>query len=438
MASLWTKTAQLPAFVPLRGNVKTDVLIIGGGMAGLLCAHRLTQAGIDCMLVEAETICSGATGNTTAKITAQHGLVCAQLLRRFGEERARIYLQAQLDAVAQYKALARDIDCGLEERDSYVYALQDRRKIDSELAALQRLGYSASFAQSLPLPFPVAGAVRFAGQAQFHPLRFVAGAARGLRIHEHTKVRELLPGKAITSGGVICAKKIIIATHFPMLNKHGAYFMKLYQHRSYVLALRGAPQVGSMIVDEDEKGLSFRDAGNLLLLGGGSHRTGKTGGGWRELEDFARRQYPAAEVVCRWAAQDCMSLDSVPYIGQYAKGTPALYVAAGFHKWGMAGSMVAAMILTDLVQGRQHPYAEVFAPGRSSLHPQLFLNAVESAVSLLTPTAPRCPHMGCALKYNRAEHSWDCPCHGSRFTEEGKLIDNPAIDGKPLLRRRGE
>ncbi len=432
MSSVWVQTARLPRFEALQGDAKTEVLIIGGGMAGLLCAHHLSRAGIDCMVVEAEEICSGATKNTTAKITAQHGLIYARLLRRFGLDKARLYLEAQQAALEQYKALAREMDCGLEERDSYVYSLHDRRCIDQELAALDRLGYPASFAAELPLPFPVAGAVRFAGQAQFHPLRFAAGIATGLRIHEHTKVREFLPGKAVTSSGIIRAEKMIIATHFPLLNKHGAYFMKLYQHRSYVLALRNAPQVRAMIVDEDEKGLSFRDEDDLLLLGGGGHRTGKKGGNWCELEDFTHRHYPEAKIVCRWAAQDCMSLDSVPYIGQYAKTTPDLYVATGFNKWGMTSSMAAAIILTDLVQGRESPWAAVFDPTRSSLRPQLLVNAAETTLNLLTPTAPRCPHMGCALKYNPAEHSWDCPCHGSRFTEDGALIDNPATDGKRM------
>lgn len=436
MSSLWTRTEDLPHFEPLRHDARADVLIIGGGMAGLLCAYYLQQAGVDALLVEAEELCSGATRNTTAKITAQHGLIYAALIRRFGVEKAKLYLEAQQEAMAQYASLAQEIDCGMQLRDACVYALHDRRKIDRELEALERLGYPAAFEAELPLPFPVAGAVRFPGQMQFHPLRFAAGIARGLRIHEHTKVRELLPGKAITSGSTITAEKIIIATHFPMLNKHGAYFMKLYQHRSYVLALQGAPQVGLMMVDEDEKGLSFRDADDLLLLGGGSHRTGRKGGGWRELEEYARRNYPQAKVVHRWAAQDCMSLDSVPYIGRYAKSTPDLYVATGYNKWGMTGSMAAAMLLTDLVQGRPNPYTEVFSPQRSSLRPQLFLNAAESTLSLLKPTVPRCPHMGCALTYNREEHSWDCPCHGSRFTAEGKLIDNPATDGKSMPRPR--
>lgn len=253
-----------------------------------------------------------------------------------------------------------------------------------------------------------------------------------MRIFEHTKVLELGPGKAVTNGGTVSAEKIIVATHFPLLIKHGGYFLKLYQNRAYVLALENAQTVEGMYLDEKEKGLSFRNYGNLLLLGG-SHRTGKQGGGWMELESFAQRNYPNAKEAARWAAQDCMTLDGVPYIGAYSRHTDGLYVAAGFNKWGMTSSMAAAMLLTDLVLGRENPWAAVFSPSRTVLRPQLAVNGLEAVLSLLTSTAPRCPHMGCALKYNAAEHSWDCPCPGSRFAEDGALIDNPATDDKKRM-----
>ncbi len=430
MDSIWLASAERQTFETQRRDLKTDVLIIGGGMAGLLCAYLLDAAGVDYILAEADRICGGITKDTTAKLTLQHGLIYDKLIRTFGTEGAQIYLEANRSALARYRELCTAIDCDFKEEDAFVYSLNDRRKLEAEAEAYRKLGVSAQLVTALPLPFPTAGGVRVAGQARFHPLKFAYAIAKGLRILEHTKVRALKPGEAITDHGRIKARKIIVATHFPFLNKHGSYFLKLYQHRSYVIALQNAPDLNGMYVDEAKTGLSFRKQGELLLLGGGSHRTGKQGGNWQELLSFARRHYPNAKAVAQWATQDCMSLDGVPYIGQYAKHTPELYVATGFNKWGMTSSMVAAEILTDLVQGKENPYAALFSPSRSILRPQLAVNAAESVIGLLTPTVPRCPHLGCALKYNKQEHSWDCPCHGSRFTEGGQLIDNPAADDK--------
>lgn len=426
MNSLWSETAELPRFEQLKKDIRTDVLIIGGGMAGLLCAYKLKQAGVDCVLAEASRICSGITKNTTAKITLQHGLLYQKLIDRFGTERAKMYLEANQAALEEYRGICREINCGFEEKDAFTYSLNDRKKIEKELAALEHLGFEAELAENLPLPFETSGAVRFRNQAQFHPLKFVSAIAKGLPIYENTRVQELTEHTAVTANGRITADKMIVATHFPFINKHGSYFLKMYQHRSYVIALENAPDVGGMYVDEADKGMSFRNAENLLLLGGGDHRTGKQGGNWAELEAFAERYYPDAREKYRWATQDCMTLDGVPYIGRYSKRTPDFYVATGFNKWGMTSSMVSARILTDMITGKKNPYAPVFSPSRSILHPQLAVNAFEATVNLLTPSSKRCPHLGCALKWNPQEHSWDCPCHGSRFTEDGKIIDNPA------------
>ena len=432
MESIWDKNAPRVRFDTLKksknADVSTNVLIIGGGIAGILCAYRLKNAGVDCMLAEATEICGGITKNTTAKITLQHGLIYDKMIRRFGEKKARLYAEAQIKACKEYTRFCENIDCDYETRDSYVYSINDRKKIEKEVTTLKRVGVKATFSDEKELPFKVAGAVRVKDQAQFHPLKFLYTIAKDLPIYEHTKVIGLMPHKAKTNRGEITFKKLIIATHFPILNKHGLYPLKLYQHRSYVIALKGAQNVGGMYVDESDTGLSFRSYGDLLLLGGGGHRTGKQGGCWRELEDFARKYYKNAEIVGKWATQDCMTLDDIPYIGQYSKSTPDVFVATGFHKWGMTNAMVAADILCDLVRGKSNPYAAVFDPSRTILRPQLAVNAFESTIGLLTPTAPRCPHLGCALKYNKAEHTWDCPCHGSRFTEHGELIDNPATD----------
>lgn len=428
MDSLWADTA-LPTFPPLEQDTQTDVLIIGGGLAGILCAYTLTQAGADCLLIEADTICGGVTRNTTAKITSQHGLLYGKLERQFGPEAARLYWKANEVALRRYRQLAKAFPCDFAEKPSYVYALDRPEALQAELAALERLGIPAAFADHVPLPFPTAGAIRFEGQGQFHPLKLAAGVARDLPIREHTAARAFEKNTVVTDHGRVRAKHIIVATHFPLLNKHGGYFLKLYQHRSYVLALEGAMDVRGMYLDAAENGISLRNYGPWLLLGGGGHRTGKPGGGWAALEDFARKYFPNARETCRWATQDCMTLDGVPYIGQYGRHTPGLYVATGFNKWGMTGSMVAAMVLSDLVQGKQNPYAAVFSPARTMLRPQLLANLTEATASLLTVSKPRCPHMGCALKWNPRERTWDCPCHGSRFTEEGELLDNPATGG---------
>ncbi len=432
MKSVWQDVSEPERFGELKGSVKTDVLVIGGGMAGLLCARMLKDRGTDCVLIEADRILCGVTRNTTAKITFQHGLIYDKLTRTFGEDAARAYLQANNSAIAVYREMCRNIDCDFEEKSSYVYSLYSRRKAERETAALQRLGCPAQFVTELRLPFEVAGAVRVDGQAQFNPLKFGRSIVSGLRIYENTKALELSPHRVKTNRGYIDAEKIIVATHFPILNKHGAFFVKMYQDRSYVIALKDAQNVDGMYIDESGKGLSFRNYKDVLLLGGGSHRTGKKGGNWDALEKFAKKYYPDAKEVCRWATQDCITLDGIPYIGQYSANTPDLYVATGFNKWGMTSSMVSAQILSDLVLGEKNQYAKLFSPSRSILHPKLFSNAFETALNLITPTAPRCPHLGCALKYNTAEHTWDCPCHGSRFEKNGKLIEGPATDDKKL------
>lgn len=424
--SVWTDSTHFPSFNKLKGDIKTDVLIIGGGLCGILCGYFLQKSGIDYVILEGSKIASGITKNTTAKVTALHGLIYDKLIKSVGKEKAQMYLLANLDAIAEYERLSKDIDCDFEKKSAYTYSLSEREKIELEVRAANDLGFSAEFAESLPLPFDTKGAVCFQNQAQFNPLKFIAEIAKGLNIYEDTFIREITPHTAVFEGGKVTAKKIIVATHFPFINKHGSYFLKLYQHRSYVLALENADNPRGMYVDEDMKGLSFRTYKNLLLLGGGSHRTGKKGGNWKELEDFSGKYYPSATLKCQWATQDCMSLDSVPYIGQYSARTPDLYVATGFNKWGITSSMAAAKILCDMVCDKENKFADVFSPQRSILKPQLFVNGFESAANLLIPLPRRCPHLGCALKWNRAEQSWDCPCHGSRFTKSGKLIDNPA------------
>ena len=427
MHSVWLETTALPKFEQLEKERKTDVLVIGGGMAGILCAYQLKQKGVDVCLVEANELCGGVTKNTTAKITSQHGLIYYKMLRKLGEEKTRMYLEANQNALEEYRKLSQRIDCDFTEADTYVYSICNRQICEREADALGRLGIKSKFLEETELPFRVAGAVSFPNQAHFHPLKLVAELVKDLTIYEHTKVRELWDNIAITDRGYISAKKMIVTTHFPFLNMQGAYFLKMYQHRSYVIAYEDAQNLKGMYVDESQTGMSFRNYKNLLLIGGGGHRTGMHGGNWAEIQKFTKKYYPKAKEQYRWATQDCMTLDGIPYIGRYSPKTPNLYVATGFNKWGMTTSMVAAQILTDMVLGNKNPYEKVFEPSRSILRPQLAINMTHATVNLLTPTKRRCSHMGCALKWNKEERTWDCPCHGSRFTKEGQVIENPAM-----------
>lgn len=428
MESIWQRGAPERSWPVLDGDRRVDTLIIGGGLAGVLCAWFLDRAGADYCLVEAKTVGSGVTAGTTAKVTAQHALLYQKLLPLWGEERAKLYLEANLRAVGRYRELCRTLGCEWTEQTAYVFSRGGQDKLLKEARALNALGVRARLTARTPLPFPVAGAVALEGQGQLHPLEFLRALAAGLNIYEHTKVQGLSAGTALTDHGVIRANKIVVATHFPILNKHGLYPLKMYQSRSYVLALKNAPVFHGMYVEERDNGLSFRRAGELLLVGGGGHRTGRKGGGWAQLRSQVRKWYPQAKETAHWAVQDCITPDGGAYVGPYSPRTPGLFVITGFNKWGWTSAMAGAELLCDLLQGRANVYAPAFAPDRPMPLSAAVGNAAEAVWDVLRPTAPRCPHLGCALRYNAPERSWDCPCHGSRFDESGGLIDNPATD----------
>ena len=428
MKSIWQENIDMPKFNSLNNDFNTDILIIGGGICGILCAYMLDKKGINYALVEGGRICNKTTANTTAKITSQHGFIYNKIVKKYGLDFAKLYLDANENAILEYEKLCKDIDCDFEKTDNYVYTINDSTHLENELLALKKIGFNNfEYCESLGLPFNTCGGIKFKNQAQLNPLKFIAHIAKGLNIYENSHISEMIDTTAIVNNKYkINAKKVIVATHFPFINKHGLYFLKMYQHRSYVLALENAPLVNGMYVDEDKKGLSFRNYNNYLLLGGGSHRTGKKGGSYMELEEFAKKHFPNAKIKHKWATQDCMTLDDMPYIGNYSKSTPNLYVATGFNKWGMSSSMVASKILCDLVIDKENKYSKLFSPSRSILHGQLAINTFEALCGWLSFTKKRCPHLGCGLKWNKYEHTWDCSCHGSRFDKDGNVLNNPA------------
>ena len=472
MPSIWSETTQIAPRPPLPGDLDTDTAVIGGGMAGVLTAWLLKEAGVESVVLEAQRLGSGQTRNTTAKITSQHGLIYDKLTRRFGAEQAGQYARVNQRAIAEYRRIVRElaIDCALEERAAYLYSTLDEDALRAEAHAARALGLNAQFTAQTALPFPVKGAVRFEEQAQFHPLRFLAAVAEQVTVYEQTLVLRVDGGRVETDRGTVRARHVVFACHFPFVNAPGYYFARMHQERSYVLALKNAPQLDGMYYGVDPEGLSFRNAGEYLLLGGGNHRTGENsaGGRYELLRQAARRCYPDSREAAHWSAQDCIPLDGVPYIGVYAPSVPNWYVATGFQKWGMTSSMAAAMLISARITGREDPDGAVFSPRRfklpaaganlledgkqtvKGLSRQLFtsgraelealpsghggvveldgekVGAYRDETGELFLVSTRCPHLGCQLEWNPDEKSWECPCHGSRFDHRGRLLEGPA------------
>lgn len=472
MESIWTKTAILPAFPSLCGDMNADVAVIGGGLAGILTASRLRRAGAEVVVLEADRVGMGQTAGTTAKLTAQHGPCYHKLVGDFGREAAEQYQRANQAAVEHLRRwiVDRGIDCDFQDCTAYLYATGAPGQLRREYDACRSLGMEVFLTQNTELPFP-AEALGLRRQARFHPLKLLTALADGLTIYEHTRVLEVEGHQVRTGQGIVTADAVIFTCHFPFPNHPGYYFARQHQERSYVLALEGASPMADMYLGVDGDSLSFRSWGGYLLLGGGGHRTGdnRAGGQYTSLRHAARRFWPDCREAAAWSAQDCMPMDGIPYIGPFAASRPNWLVATGFQKWGMSSSVVAAEILSTLALGQTlRPDWAVFSPARFQVGASLRQLASDTACSIrglsrrflepgrvtaeqlppghggvveqdgeklgvyrdvdgtLYTVTLKCPHLGCQLEWNPEEKSWDCPCHGSRFDFRGRLLSGPA------------
>ena len=421
--SIWNEFTDKPNFEKLRSNASCDVLIIGGGMAGILTAYYLQQTGRKVIVAEAEKIGSKITSNTTAVLSAQHDTLYSELLKQHDFDVVKAYLDMNLDAVEKFEKLSAEIDCDFKRSASYVFSKDT--DLDFEIKALKMLGYSAELVTETELPFKIKSAVKFPNMAEFHPLKFLYGLAKKLTVFEDTRILNIKEHKANTEDCEIRFGHAVVATHFPFLDKTGWFFAKMYQMRSYVMALENVPALSGTYNDLASDGFYFRSYENSLLVGQGDHRTGTKTDAIANLKNFAENFYPEAKVKYLWANQDCVTLDNLPYIGKYGN-LEDVYTLTGFNLWGMTNSMVGAKIITDMINRNEKKNTNAFCTSRKILRPQLFKNLGVTFIDFINPKLKRCPHLGCALKYNNQEHSWDCPCHGSRFDENGKLIDNPA------------
>ena len=475
MESVWSESCKFREREVLNKDIKTDILIIGAGIAGILTAYMLKQNGREVVLIDGAETASGNTKNTTAKITSQHDLIYNKLISEFGEEKARQYAKANELAIKKYKEIIeeRQIDCDFEEKAAYVYSLDKTDILKEEVEAANRVGINAEFVEETNLPFKVNGAVKFNNQAQFNPLKFLENISKDLIIYENTRAVEIRENSVFTDRGEITADIVIIATHYPIMNEPGYYFLKMHQERSYVIALENVKDIDGMYIDNDKSGYSFRMYKDLLLLGGIKQRTGdnETGGSYDELRRVSKELFPNSKEKYYWSAQDCMTIDGIPYIGRYSDDTPNIYVATGFNKWGMTSSMVSAMIISDMILEKENDFSEIFSPKRFDLSASI--NNVAKDISetaknfiaqkIYIPSSQiehiknghagiveyngdkvgvyknkegkefivstKCSHLGCQLHWNADELTWDCPCHGSRFDYKGRLIGGPAIKG---------
>ncbi len=491
--SYWIDSAKnmAPEYPALTEDIKADVIITGGGIAGITCAYLLGKEGLSVVVLEADRIARGTTGHTTAKITSQHNLIYHKLIRQMGTELARQYAEANETAIREIKTLAENlkINCDFVSQPAIVFTESDEYVQDlcNETNAALNLGIQAAYVDAIPFPFTIKGALRFDNQAQFHPLKYTLSLAKaftdgGGKIFEKTRAVEINTedGFCIVTaqGKKASADHLIIASHYPFYNKHGLYFTRIYQERSYVTAVKAAePYPGGMYINAEQPARSLRsqkiDGEELVLVSGAHHKSGQCEDTWKkyeELFDFANPYFTITEIPYRWSAQDCMTLDSVPYAGQFTEDTPNLYIATGFGKWGMTNSMASGMLLRDLIVKGGSPWKDVYSPSRDTkaasaisfvtenmnVAKQLIGGKLESlekeedidlapgegkAVELYGKRAgayrneegilyvvnTTCTHMGCELNWNPAERTWDCPCHGSRFSYEGKIIESPAV-----------
>lgn len=476
MSSIWQNTVSIPKRAQLHGNISADVLVIGGGMAGVLCAHMLQKGGAKTVLLEAGRIGGGQTAGTTAKITQQHGLVYDKLVKTHGEETAEIFARANADALCEFALLEEELSrpSSMQETPSYIYldTDDDPQPLLREHAAAKRLGLPAELLPHAPLPMLTGAAVRMEGGFTFHPLRFLKAVGETITIFEDSRVLSFENGVARTKHGSVRAGHTIVATHFPFINFPGLYFMRMHQQQAYGISLRGASLEEGMFLNVGREGLSLRSFGEYVIMVGSGGRCGEVPGAqYERLRAKAKELFPCAEVCAQWSAQDCMPQTGLPFIGKYA-AADNLYVATGFAKWGMSGSMLAALCLSKEIVHGERAYGGIFAP--SHLYPAAAaapfakdtanvaanyahtiletprkkmhgLRRGEAAVVLLEGervcayhaqdgkiyAVPfKCPHLGCALSWNPSDKTWDCPCHGSRFSYTGVCIAGPAQ--KPL------
>ncbi|MFC3038878.1 FAD-dependent oxidoreductase [Virgibacillus xinjiangensis] len=489
----WRDSIELPTFPPLEESISVDVAIAGAGITGITAAYLLSSQNIKVAVLDADQILNGTTGHTTAKITAQHGLIYDEFIQHFGEEVASKYYQAAEEAkeLIKQNIEKHQIECDFQTEDAYIYTNEDSyvQQLQKEKEAYDKLGIPGELTDHLPLNLAVKSALMMKNQAQFHPLKYLKALTelcieQGVKFYENTVATDVeynnQPAILTKDGHRITCKNIIAATHFPFQDKRGLYFARMYAERAYVLGIKTSQKYpGGMYINAESPTRSIRsttfNGEKLWLISGENHKTGQgkpTMEHYNALQAFSEENFDMEEVVYRWSAQDLTTLDKIPYVGSLEKDQDHILIATGYRKWGMTNGTIAAKILTDKILKKENAYAEIYQPSRFKGHPgirefaQINADVVKHMVrgkmeqrerkidELLADDAAviringqragaykdkeenlhvvdtTCTHMGCEVEWNSGDRTWDCPCHGSRFSYTGDVIEGPAQ--KPL------
>lgn len=492
MSSFWLETNNSNnSFNSLNEDISTHVCIIGGGILGITCAYYLSKKGINTVLLEKDEIARKVSGHTTAKITSQHNLIYKYLIDSLGKDLAKQYLEANECGLANIKDIIKNekIDCDLEIQDAFVYTTNpdEVEKIKLENEAVNSLGFNSTFVTETDLPFKILGAIKFPNQGQFNPIKYINGITEKIiknngKIFTNTEVTDIKKNNDkyhiyTSNKSIVNAKYVILASHYPFIDRLGYYFLKMYQSTSYVIGVDiGNNYFNGMYINNSSPIYSYRFAQNgnkkILLVGGADYKTGSKidlSKAYSILENEVRKCYPKCTVLYKWNTEDCISLDKIPYIGEFSNLMPNVYIGTGFNKWGMTSSNIAANIIIDKICGKENKYEEVFKSTR--LHPiknnEELGNMIKETTNSLVinkfkvkeldlkkikndtghvleyngeklgiykdihgeifAVKPICTHLGCLLSFNNLDKTWDCPCHGSRFDYTGKSLYNPAI-----------
>ncbi|MFC3038870.1 FAD-dependent oxidoreductase [Virgibacillus xinjiangensis] len=491
--SFWRATADQLKYKQLDENINVDVAIVGGGIAGITAAYLLAKRGKKVALLEARELVNGTTGNTTAKLTAQHNLVYDELINRYGQDWAKLYYQANMEGIALIKQLSEElqIECDLEEQEAFVFTQEEenRSKLMKELDAYEKLGIEGDFLEDLPLSLDIEAALMMRNQAQFHPMKFLNGLLGELvqldaKIYDYTRVVEIENKDHILchseQGYKVTSNQVIVATHFPIHEPDKFYSGNLNPEGSYALALKVNNELNEfpdgMYINTDLPRRTLRkmnkEGEDYILVGGESHPVGDGTSSeqrYEKLATYAKENFGEEEIVYRWFSHDYISPDRMPFVGLLNPQEDGIYTATGFGKWGLANAAVGGKLLADLVEGKENPYQELFSPQRNIGSMQDNERSNHNPDEYETYTRPEkpedlkkeqgavlkvdgkdvgayrdgegnlhmldltCTHLGCGVEWNDGNSTWDCPCHGSRFTATGEVIDGPAVEALKRL-----